>query len=425
LSNYWTGAVPRFAAEDFWEGERLHERYRWPVDYSDLAKYYTYAEGLLGVVGGRRQPLQGAAPESLITERELPRAWRSVAEFAERLGHGLNFAPLADGPDWMIRKSGAAFNSFVSVVARLRRFPQFELRLGAHAQRLTWDGARQRIDGVEYLDLASGSTRHIAASAVVVAAGPVASPKLLLHSTSPAYPDGLGNSRGLVGRFLHDHPNDWCMLMLDRPLPRLDQPLHLTRAPYANSAPLLAASLTIGPLSKWDRLLSLVGTTGRQFGLVTFATMLPEDHNCLSLDPQRRDEFGMPVLDIHMRYGPEVAETVSAAHTQLLAILQAAGFNASIECPVDRLVPGFSAHYGGGSRMHASPMYGVLDGWNRVHGVNNVAVVDASSFTTAVEKNPTLTAMALAARAADGLSESLQQHAVALRSRSYAVQTIR
>ena len=61
--------------------------------------------------------------------------------------------------------------------------------------------------------------------------------------------------------------------------------------------------------------------------------------------------------------------------------------------------------------MHASPEHGVLDGRNRLHGVDNVAVVDASSFTTAVEKNPTLTAMALAARAADRLADDLQHNA--------------
>ena len=61
--------MPRFAPEDFWEGERLHRRYRWPIDYSDLADYYTYAEHLVGVVGERRRIPQGSPPESLVIER--------------------------------------------------------------------------------------------------------------------------------------------------------------------------------------------------------------------------------------------------------------------------------------------------------------------------------------------------------------------
>jgi choline dehydrogenase-like flavoprotein len=84
-----------------------------------------------------------------------------------------------------------------------------------------------------------------------------------------------------------------------------------------------------------------------------------------------------------------------------------------LECPIDHVLrPGRSAHYGGAARMHVSPKYGVLDEWNRLHEVNNVAVVDASSFTTGVEKNPTLTVMALAARAVDRLAYDLKSGAL-------------
>jgi choline dehydrogenase-like flavoprotein len=169
----------------------------------------------------------------------------------------------------------------------------------------------------------------------------------------------------------------------------------------------MAAAMTIGPLSKWDRLFSLVGATDKRFGLVTFATMLPEEHNQLRLHPHKRDQFDTPVLDIDIRYGAEVMETIARAHERLGNILARAGIRARFDCPLDKLVPGSAAHYGGAARMHSSPEYGVLDGWNRIHDVRNVAVVDASSFTTAVEKNPTLTAMALAARAADRMAADL------------------
>jgi choline dehydrogenase-like flavoprotein len=408
LSNYWTGAVPRFAPEDFFEGERLHECYRWPLSYADIERYYAYAERLLEVVGERRRVPQLPAAEVLISERRLPRAWRHVAVQAETLGHGLVYAPIADGPSWMIRRSGAAFNSYARIVSRLERFPNFELRLGAHAHRLTWNGPTGRVDGVEYIDRSTGTHQRIGAEAVVVAAGPLASAKLLLQSTSHDFPDGLGNSYDLLGRFVHDHPKDWCLLHLDRPLPRIDQPLHFTRAPYVNSPPLMGAALTIGPLAKWDRLLSFTGATSRRFGAVTFSTMLPEERTAVRLHATQLDEFGMPALEIDLRFGPEVLQTARAAQSELLAVLEQAGIHATLECPVDRLVPGTAAHYGGGVRMHASPRYGMLDGWNRLHAVKNVAVVDASSFTTGVEKNPTLTAMALAARAAERLANDLK-----------------
>jgi choline dehydrogenase-like flavoprotein len=306
-----------------------------------------------------------------------------------------------------VRHAGAAFCSFAELIPRLRKFPKFELRLGAHAQRVTWNAHLGLADGVEYIDRATRSTQHIRAAAVIVAAGPLASPKLLMQSTSPDFPTGMGDSHGVLGRFLHDHPKDWCILELDRPMPRIDQPLHVTRAPYAESPPLMGATMTIGPLSKWDRLLSFTGATDRRFGLVTFATMIPEQHNQLRLHPQRNDQFGMPVLDIDIRYGAEITQTITRAHERFGGILAAAGIRANFNCPLDKLAPGSAAHYGGSARMHASPQHGVVDGWNRLHDARNVAVVDASSFTTGVEKNPTLTAMALAARTADSIARDI------------------
>jgi len=426
LSNYWTGAVPRFAPEDFFEGERLHERYRWPVSYAELAPYYTHAERLLGVVGERRAIPQLSTPEALVQERQLPIAWRRVAEQAARRGQGLVYMPIADGPNWTVRWAGAAFNSYAGIVSRLGHYSHFELRLGAHAQRLTWNPALGRVDGVEYVDRATGTPHHVKANAVVVAAGPLASPKLLLQSVSADFPAGLGNGHGVLGHFLHDHPKDWCVLELDRALPRLDQPLYLSRAPYAQSPPLSGASLTIGPLAKVDRVLSFAGATTNRFGLVTFATMLPEAVNYVRLHPDKRDQFGMPVLDIHLRYGNDVAQSVAAAHARLRAILDQAGFRITLDCPLDKLVPGASAHYAGAARMHASPEFGVLNAWNRLHAADNVAVVDASSFTTAVEKNPTLTAMALAARAADRLADDLRTDALNLGTpRRHAIPSLR
>ena len=80
--------------------------------------------------------------------------------------------------------------------------------------------------------------------------------------------------------------------------------------------------------------------------------------------------------------------------------------------PFHELRPGSSVHYGGSVRMHADPAFGVLDRWNRLHDVPNVAVVDSSCFTTGPEKNPTLTAMAIAVRAADRLGRDVRDGTV-------------
>jgi choline dehydrogenase-like flavoprotein len=89
-------------------------------------------------------------------------------------------------------------------------------------------------------------------------------------------------------------------------------------------------------------------------------------------------------------------------------LLAEAGAPATIGHIEPTLFPGTAAHYGGSARMHARPQYGVVDGWNRVHGAPGVLVCDASCFTTAAEKNPTLTVMAIAARAAARLAHDLR-----------------
>ena len=91
-----------------------------------------------------------------------------------------------------------------------------------------------------------------------------------------------------------------------------------------------------------------------------------------------------------------------------MQLMQDAGHRGTIRDIVHTLFPGTAKHYGGAARMHASPKFGVTDGFNLLHDIPNVLVVDASCFTTGVEKNPTLTVMALTARAADRLARDLK-----------------
>lgn len=411
LSNLWTGAVPRFSPEDFFDGERLGEQYRWPISYADLAPYYTRMERLLGVVGERRSVPQLPSPEHVF-QHPLPPDWRRLATRAEEFGQGMLRIPLADGPRLMVRRSGHAFNSFQGIVRGLNRFPHFQLVLGAHATRLEWNAALSRVDGVEYIDRATRVCHVMHGAAVILAAGPLASTKLLLQSRTTDFPHGLGNSHGVLGQFLHDHPNQWSELETDRPLSMLDHNVYLTRMPYAQSPPLMGAGIVFGALSRWDRILSLARRTTHRFGVVTFGTVVPTRDNFVRLHAAALDEFGLPALDISIRFGDDAYTTIAESHRRMRDILASAGYAVTISNPVDKLTPGWASHFGGTARMHASPDYGVVNAWSRLHDVDNVVVADASTFTTGVEKNPTLTVMAMAARAAHRLADDLKRDAL-------------
>lgn len=407
LSNNWTGAVPRFAPEDFTEGERLHERFRWPVGYEDLAPYYELVERYMGVTGDARD--QPQLPGGHVTyPRQLPEDWQPVARAAERRGQGLTVYPLADGPPNLLVRRGTAFNSFSCIVEPLLGSPGFELRTGAVALQLDWSPSRGRVDGVTYFDRRSGSTQRIAASAVVVACGPLGSTKLLHNSTSATFPHGIGNSDGVLGRFLHDHPREWWSFRMDRPLSLLAPSAYLTRLPYASSPPLLATSWTLGIATTGDRIRSRFGRKGAAVGVQIIGTVIPAESSYAGPSATKKDEFGMPVLDVCIRYTEAEEDNVVRSRKHLMDLLDDAGCHATPDPVTPMIFPGNIAHFGGSARMHADRRHGVVDAWNRVFDVQNVLVCDAACFTTAAEKNPTLTVMALAARAATRLARDLR-----------------
>jgi choline dehydrogenase-like flavoprotein len=408
LSNYWSGAVPRFEPDDFREGERLHERYRWPLSYDDLVPYYERVERVLGVVGGGA-PAPGSSAQVLARSVALPDDWRPAAARARSLGQAFAPLPVAAGRAWTVAARSRPFNSF-RLVQGLRRYPHFELLLGAHVLGLEWRSDRGAVTGVLYHDRAAGCERRLAVAAVVAAAGALSTTKLLLDSACADFPQGLGDTEGLLGRYLHEHVHGWSILRVEPAMARLAHLAHLTRRPVGDSSPLIAASCTVGPTSNLDRARSLLPGRSRStgFGVNVFGTMVPRAGNRVRPHPTLKDEFGRPLAAVHLEYDAEERRNALTAGDGLVQVLESAGIAGGARWRPPELLVGSSVHYGGTVRMHRSPRHGMADGWGRLHAVPNVAIADASGFTTGPEKNPTLTAMALAARAAERLAGDLK-----------------
>jgi choline dehydrogenase-like flavoprotein len=407
LSNHWTGAVPRFAPGDFVEGERLHERYRWPIGYSDLAPYYEKVERYLDITADPRDVPQLPGGYAAY-RRSIPESWRDMERTANSHGQGFTTYPLADGPPSLFVRRGTAFNSYTNVVLPLLRSSNFRLRTGAHALHLERSSTSQQIDSVVYYDRRSGTTERMRASAILLACGPLGSAKLLHNSVSADFPSGLGNSNGLLGRFLHDHPREWWSFQMDRPRRLLSPSAYLTRLPYDSSPPLMATSWTLGTANVQDHILSRFAFGGTAVGVQIIGTMIPSDACYAMPSNQVKDEFGYPALDVCIRYSAEEVQNVVTARRHLLDLMKEAGSTAIPGPIVPTLFPGAIAHFGGPARMHADRRYGVVDAWNRVYDSLNVLVCDAACFTTAAEKNPTLTVMAIATRAAARLADDLR-----------------
>jgi choline dehydrogenase-like flavoprotein len=410
LSNQWTGAVPRFAPRDFSDGQRIHDRYRWPLDYEHLEPFYERAERLLGITASGDDVPQLPAGWT-DHRRSLPPEWEKLAIFAARHGQGLTILPLADGPDFLFARRATAFNSYSNIISKLNPSPNFRLKTNCVALRLEWSGARRRVEAVTYHDRVTNQQERLAATAVVVACGALGSTKLLFDSACPDFPDGLGNNDGVLGRYLHDHPKEWWTVDIDKPITRLSRAAYLTRRPFDDVPPLMSTSWTIGLTSTKEKMLSLLPGKSQSLGVQVFGSMIPSERFYVRPHPTQKDEFGLPQLEISLDFDADVIQNVVDARSWFIDLMGEAGYSCTLNPVVPQCVPGTAVHFGGTARMHQSREFGVIDPWNRLFDVPNVVVVDASSFTTSSEKNPTLTAMALAARAARRLVHD-QKHGV-------------
>jgi choline dehydrogenase-like flavoprotein len=145
----------------------------------------------------------------------------------------------------------------------------------------------------------------------------------------------------------------------------------------------------------------------RWLGFSVFGTMAPKSEDWIALDPGRRMADGSNGLKLNIRHPPEARAALDLARDDLISALARAGLKPRVR--IWHVEPaGNSRHYGGTCRMHSSPRFGMIDRWSRLHASQNVAVADSAAFTTGPEKNPVLTAMALAARAGTRLAEELQ-----------------
>jgi choline dehydrogenase-like flavoprotein len=407
LTNHWGCAVPRFSPDDFLDARRAGEAYEWPVDYQDLVPWYDWVEPMLCIAGAAADVAQ--LPAGKVSQVwSLGPSWAPAVEAAGLEGHGLVPTPYTYGSKTTVTLSGTVFNSFIRLVKPAQRSAHLVIRYGARVTRLEWSGTAKRVRAVVVRDARTGMDHRIPCRAVVVAAGAVNTAKLLLQSTHADFPAGLGNTHGVLGRYLHDHP--MAKLEIDLAAPLSFQPTaYLTRAPLDRSLPLYAgACLQWGGTGMLTRSL-WSGHPGRltSCGFDVLGTMAPATTNYVALDPAHPSADGTPGLVLHIHHPQESGCALLAARDKLVAFFDRAKLRPNIRHWIFEPV-GSSVHYGGTCRMHASPQFGMLDRWSRLHAVPNVVVADSAAFTTGPEKNPVLTAMALAARASQRLVDDLR-----------------
>lgn len=408
LSNHWSCAVPRFSREDLADAERAGIESTWPIAYADLEAWYARVEPLLHIAGSGEDCTQ--LPAGVVHhERNLDSDWQGISERAAAHGRRVLPMPYAYGDDSTLVKTGTPFNAFGRLLLPELKRGRIKMRFGVRVLALEWSSTERRVTGVRVKDRLSGREETLACRAVVVAGGALNSPQVLLGSRSADFPTGLGNDHGVVGRYLNDHPLGKLVIDLERPI-TASPAAYVTRPVLAQAElPLYAAACM-----QWFNVKDLAKSVlhghpkrVRQIGFSVFGTMAPSRDDFVGLNESYRGSDGACGLDLHIRHPAAAVPTLERARDQLLSCMADAGWGPRTSVwKVEP--PGNSNHYAGSCRMHAQPEFGVVDGVGRMHAARNVVVADSSVFTTNPEKNPVLTSMTLAARAADALARELK-----------------
>jgi len=439
-ANFW-----RFHEIDFMEQSKVGDipgaaLVDWPIRYADLEPYYTKVEWEIGVSG-----LAGASPFDPPRSKPYPMPPLPVKgsgvmfeRAARKLGYHPFPAPMAILSQPRAGRSacincgfclgfgcevGAKSSSLAAAVPVAEATGRCEIRPNSYVHQIAVDKNR-RVTGAVYFD--SKGTAHLQkAKAVVLAANGAETPRLLLLSASPQFPNGLANSSGMVGKHLMTNSGAIAFGVFEEPLndykgfavsrlfhdfyeldPEkvgfhggggIDARFDFTPSTFAmNGLP--------PDTPRWGKEFkkALHQNFTRTLELFCHGTSLPVESNSFSLDPDVKDAWGLPALRMTYRDHPDDLKLVSWMKDRAMELLDVAGAKTKWHSPIQETQ--FAVHLLGTCRMGNDPKTSVINPDHRTHDVSNLFLCDGSSLVTSGRGQPTMTIEALAFRAADRIT---------------------
>ena len=431
-SIHWNAVCLRFAERDFRERSAAGIEGDWPLTYQELAPFYSYVERMIGVTGTREgldivpdgeylPPLKFRCSEEIVKRACERMAIRMIPSRKALLTVPFDGRPPCHYCNHCMEVCdvGAIFTVPNSMIPKAEKTGNFTLLPKRLARELLVDG-EGKVRAVSVVNTESHEEEEIRAKSFAVCCGSIESARLLLNSRSPQHPNGLANSSDLVGRYLTGHVNSETLGYLEelvgtRPIntdgatdhsyiPRFN----LNRKPldYAGGFQYQLQDMSFmypfhahyckgfgDAFKKQVRLL--------QPGFIwmdCFGKVLGRPESRITVDPAHTDDYGIPIPVVHFRFGENDRAVWKDMKQNAEEILDAAKCRMMVN---DNPEPaGFASHETGTVRMGNDPRTSVLNRYCQARDVKNLFVVDGSCFTTFPEKNPTLTIMALAVRAA-------------------------
>ncbi len=422
----------------------------WPIRYRDISPWYDYVERFVGVSGskeglpqlpdGQFQPPMDLTCVEKQVQAGIDQRWKGKRRLM--IGRAANLTAPTPEQIKLGRAScqfrnmcsrgcpyGAYFSTQSATLPAALATGNLTLRPDSLVHEVIYDEEKQRATGVKVIDQQTREEHIFHAKIIFLNASTLATNFLLLNSVSSRFPEGLGNDSGALGKCIMDHHQQAGArgtfdgfddkYFFGRRANGIYIPQYRNFLEKGNGYVRGFGYQGGGSRSSWQRGNSQKGfgaafkemltrPGGWSMSLNGYGECLPYEDNRVYLDKSKTDPWGLPMLVTDAEY----KENEKAMRKEMIAdaveMLEASGAR-NISTVDDIKYMGFCTHEMGGVRMGRDPKTSMLNEWNQLHTVSNVFVTDGACMTSSSCSNPSLTYMALTARAADYAVKALKK----------------
>ncbi|MFN0120383.1 MAG: GMC oxidoreductase [Blastocatellia bacterium] len=448
-TNIWGRVSLRYSDVDF----KVNDGYGipWPIEYKDIKPYYDQVDQRIGVNGGDEDldvlpgskfhmpPPRPRCGEVLLknaaarTGRQIVPGRRAVLTRDHRGFSACHYCGRCGaGCD-----TSSFFNSTDYLIADALKTGRLEIIPNAVVARILADPKTGRASGAQYFDRRSKQEYQVRGKVVVLGASAVDSTRILLNSKSRTYPNGIGNTSGVIGKYFCEqfrfHVTAFLPQLFGQEtsnddgiggehiyLPRYNHRAGKKRdyargfgAQFWNTGCQAGAAFARSLPGFGDNLKQNVRKRYPSWVAIhPYGEVPPRAENRIEVDENKRDAYGVPLPRIVFKHGENERKMAAEMYDMTEEIMHEAKAEL-FEYQRGKIdPPGEAIHEHGTCRMGADPKTSALNRFNQMHAIKNLFVVDGSSFPSATEKNPTLTILAISWRATDYLAEQFKRGAL-------------
>lgn len=436
----WARHTQRWSDFDFGGPARDGFAVDWPIRYKDIAPWYSHVEKFAGISGNKDglaelpdgeflPPFEMNCVEKFFKE-QVAANYKNRHVIIARCAHVTKPQPihLEQGRAQCQNRTlcqrgcpfGGYFSSNASTLPWAARTGNLTLRPQSVVHSIIYDESKGKATGVRIIDAVSKESTEYYAPVIFVNASALNTNLILLNSKSSRFPNGLGNDNGLLGKFVAFHnyrarvSGEYDGLQDSGTKGRRPTSAYIPRFRnvFKQETDFLRGYAAGFSAGRYDQTShdglgvalkeKLAETTlgPWRVGSHMMGETIPKETNYVTLDANATDEWGIPRLKISVDYDDNDEKMVADYLTQLSEMFTRAGFT-NIRTSDSKQAPGLDIHEMGGVRMGHAPRTSLLNKWNQLHACKNVFVTDGACMTSTSTQNPSLTYMALSARAVD------------------------